>query len=102
MNLIKQPAEKGYPVVRPLFFHYPEDSTTYELDNEFMLGPNLLIASVLEEGSHMRSLYLPAGCWQDIWNGMEQNLPQGKWIERESPIELIPVYARCNTLNFNT
>ena len=97
MGLVNQAANKGYPVVRPLFFHFPDDKVTYELNDQFMLGPDLLVAPILKEGSLNRRVYLPAGCWRDGWDNSELNITSGQWLDRESPLDLIPVYVRCES-----
>jgi hypothetical protein len=49
-SLVAESAEKGYPVARHLFLHYPGDPNTHELRYQFLLGPDLLVAPVLDKG----------------------------------------------------
>jgi alpha-glucosidase len=66
--LIKQAKEFGYPLVRPLFFHYPEDEKTYNINyEEFLLGPDLLVAPVLDPNTQKKEVYLPQGTWIELW-----------------------------------
>ena len=55
----------GDPIIRPLFFDFPADGRTYGLDDEWMLGPAVLAAPVVETGDK-RDVYLPAGRWYDV------------------------------------
>jgi alpha-D-xyloside xylohydrolase len=85
--------ERGLPPMRPLFFDFPQDSAAAGVDDEFMFGPDLLVAPVLEEGARRRSVYLPDGVtWRDAWTGESQ--PGGQWIEADAPLDRIPLYLR--------
>jgi len=62
--------QTGLPPMRPLFVDFPADLAVTDVEDQFMLGPDLLIAPVLAEGVRERSVYLPAGVdWVDAWNG---------------------------------
>lgn len=54
----------GVPVTRPLWYQYPGDRTGWKQDQEWLLGPNLLVAPVVKEFARSRSVYLPEGCWR--------------------------------------
>jgi alpha-glucosidase len=62
-------AETGAPVQRPLIFDYQYDPIVRDLDDQYLLGPDLLIAPVFEPGSTARQVYLPAGTWHDWHSG---------------------------------
>jgi alpha-glucosidase (family GH31 glycosyl hydrolase) len=57
------------PLVRPLVFAFPGDRTVGDLWNEYMLGPDLLVAPVWRTGERAREVYLPAGAWRSLWDG---------------------------------
>ena len=85
-------AETGMPMVRPLFFQYPEEEECYLINDEYLLGPDILVAPVLDKGVSQRSVYLPAGLWKDYWSG---DLYRGsRWMEYDSPLDVIPVFSR--------
>lgn len=90
---MKEASETGAPVMRPLFFDFPEDKTCWETEDCYMFGPDLLVAPVMEEGARTRKIYLPEGTrWvdaytQDIYDG-------GQTVEVEAPLEIIPVMMR--------
>ena len=85
--------EEGIPLMRPLFFDFPEDAVTYEVEDEYMFGSNILVAPVYERGARIRRVYLPKGVrWIDAWT--DKVYDGGQWIERETPLEIIPLYLR--------
>jgi alpha-D-xyloside xylohydrolase len=85
--------EKGTPPMRPLFFDFPQDASSYTVEDQFMFGPDVLVAPVLEQGATQRRVYLPAGAdWDDAWNG--QKITGGQWITADAPLDKIPLYFR--------
>lgn len=60
----------GLPIMRHLFLAYPTDPRVYGLDDEYLLGPDLLVAPVTAPGVDRRTVYLPAGAWVDYWSGV--------------------------------
>jgi alpha-D-xyloside xylohydrolase len=88
--------EKGIPPMRPLFFDFPEDEACWAVDDQFMFGPDLLVAPVLYEGVRSRKVYLPASTdWTDAWTGL--TLVGGEQITAETPLEVIPLYLRLGS-----
>lgn len=81
----------GIPIMRPLLLEYPDDAEAAAVDDQFLLGADLLVAPVLEEGARSRRVYIPSGVWFDIWTNAR--VPGG-WIEADTPVDRIPVYAR--------
>jgi alpha-D-xyloside xylohydrolase len=65
----KDSSARGYPMLRTLFFEYPQDPTSWTIDDEYMFGSNLLVAPLMEEGSDARRVYLPPGAWIDYQTG---------------------------------
>jgi alpha-D-xyloside xylohydrolase len=61
-------SEQGHPMLRALFFEYPDDPTAWTIDDQFMLGSDLLVAPLLES-SDTREVYLPPGPWIDYQTG---------------------------------
>jgi alpha-glucosidase len=68
-ELVRQAARTGLPVVRHPFVHYPEDPEVYDLRYQFMVGPELMVAPVLDKGADSVGVYLPAGRWVHLWSG---------------------------------
>jgi alpha-D-xyloside xylohydrolase len=85
--------ERGAPPMRPLVYDFPTDAAAANLADEFMLGPDLLVAPVVEQGAAARPVYLPSGAtWVEAWSGQE--FQGGQTLEAAAPIERIPVYWR--------
>lgn len=83
--------ESGMPPMRPLFVDFPSDPACWAVEDEYMFGPDLLVAPVLEAGARQRKVYLPGGSmWKDSWTG--QLLAGGQWINAEAPLERIPLF----------
>lgn len=75
--------EKGIPVMRPLFLHYPQDPVCYELKYQYLLGQSLLVAPVYTEGAETVEVYIPDGSWCRLWDG--KPVPQG-WNTVPAPM----------------
>src|SRR5260370_23171164 len=85
--------EKGIPPMRPLFFDFPSDEACANIDDEFLFGPDLLVAPVLTEGVRTHEVYLPAGTtWTDAWS--RQTFDGGQRIVAQAPLDLIPLDLR--------
>ena len=84
-TLFQQAERYGWPVVRPLWFTYPDDKTTQSIRYEsFMLGSDLLVAPVLDQGKTTVSVYLPQGNWIHVWSAKQY--AGGATYEIEAPI----------------
>jgi alpha-D-xyloside xylohydrolase len=91
-------SKDGTPVMRPLFYDFPKDNLCYTIEDQFMFGPDMLIAPVLEPGAKSRRIYLPEGsAWKDALTG--KIYKGGRAIDYNVTIENIPVFTR-NGLNF--
>lgn len=89
-------SETGVPPMRPLFFDFPQDSECAGVDDQFLLGSDLLVAPVLHKGERSRKVYLPLGTtWTDAWSG--QVSEGGRYTVAEAPLERIPLYLRGGT-----
>jgi alpha-D-xyloside xylohydrolase len=62
----------GHPMMRPLFFEYPEDPTSWLIEDQYLLGSDLLVAPMFEEAD-LRKVYLPPGTWIDYQTGRAYN-----------------------------
>ncbi len=91
-SLMKAAHEKGTPVIRPLFYDYPSDPKTWEIGDEHMFGPDVLVAPVLYENVREREVYLPEGKWVNINDG--KSFDGGCTVTAPAPYEAIPVFVR--------
>lgn len=60
---MKLASEKGTPIMRPMFFDFPEDEICYGLGDQYMFGDDILFAPITAERQTKRTVYLPAGKW---------------------------------------
>lgn len=86
------------PPVRPLFCDFPEDIGARAIEDAFMLGPDLLVAPVLEEGATTRRVYLPAhpGGWYDWHDG--SHVEGGRTVTVTAPLGRLPLFARAGAI----
>ncbi len=107
-TLYRDAAEQGVPMLRPTFFEFEDDARTFMDSDDFMLGPNLLVASVVEAGQRQRRVYLPRGPagWYDFWTGAWH--AAGDEIVAAAPLDRIPLFvpaggiiAATDTLDFS-
>ena len=85
--------ERGTPPMRPLFFDFPEDEESWQIEDQFMFGPDLMVAPVYHFGARSRLVYLPPSTtWQDAWTDTVYEGNQK--IEADAPLERIPLYLR--------
>lgn len=80
------------PLMRPLFFDWPDDERVWSAGVQWMLGPDLLVAPVLAPDASTWPVYLPEGEWVDVWTG-ERHAGGGQ-VSVATPIDRIPVFAR--------
>ena len=91
---MKVAAERGIPPMRPLFFDFQDDQRAAEVDDQFLFGPDLLVAPILEYRARERRVYLPAGAeWSDAWSGDDVH-EGGVTIDASAPLQRIPVFIR--------
>ena len=84
---------KGEPVMRPLFFDFCTDLKSWDIDDEYMFGPDILVAPVLSEGAESRKVYLPEGTkWRESSTGRVYD--GGQTASANAPIDIIPVFIR--------
>ena len=86
-----------YTLQRGLPMDWPEDPRVRDIGDQFMFGPALLVAPVLEPGATQREVYLPrAAAWYDFWSGTR--IAAGNTLEAPAPLERIPVFVRAGSI----
>ena len=84
----------GYPIIRPLFYEFPEDTTSYNIVNEYMFGDKLLVAPVIESQQKTKNIYLPLGInWYDFWTN--KIYKGGDWIKVDLNLKTIPIFVKA-------
>ena len=92
--LVTEAADRGHPLVRHLFLHYPDDPNTHGLRYQFLLGPDLMVAPVLDKGASSVNVYFPKGsAWTDLWTGADAGR-EGAWARMPAPLGKPAVYLR--------
>jgi alpha-D-xyloside xylohydrolase len=93
---MRQAHEQGAPLMRPLCYDFPEDDHSWQIDDAYMFGPDILVAPVLYEGMRQRAVYLPAGCrWR---NQASREVAEGGQISVvDAPLARIPLFLREGT-----
>ena len=99
-ELMKEAHEEGSPVIRTMFYEFPEDKACWENETQYMFGPEILVAPVMEKGQEEREVYLPAGAeWKNVWTG--ECFKGGQTVTAAAPIEQIPLFTKNEfELNF--
>lgn len=92
-QLMKEAHEKGTPVIRGMFYEFPEDKACYELKDQYMYGSDILVAPVVVKHARKRKVYLPAGAkWLLVSTG--NIFLGGQTIEVEAPLNEMPLFLR--------
>lgn len=95
-KLMKEAHEDGTPVMRTLFYEFPEDEKTWEIDNTYMFGDEILVAPIMNYKDRSREVYLPKGyTWENIFSGI--SYAGGEVYEIECPLEEIPIFLNKNS-----
>jgi alpha-D-xyloside xylohydrolase len=92
MEQMRVAHETGLPPMRPLFVDFPADARSWQIEDEFMLGPDVLVAPIDQAGSRERDVYLPPGAWVNAWTGVSRE--GGSSSHEEAPLNRIPVFVR--------
>ncbi|XP_067658506.1 myogenesis-regulating glycosidase-like [Haliotis asinina] len=92
VHLAKQSVTSGFPIVRPLWWIAPTDESALTVDDEFLVGDDLLVAPVMDPGVSQRRIYLPGGTWRDEITG--GTLVGGRWIDYHVRLEDLPHFAK--------
>ncbi len=100
-GLMREAHERGTPVMKPLFYDYPEDERAWEIEDEYLFGSAVLVAPVYQKGVRSRKVYLPSGTrWVNAWN--HETLDGGREIRVPCPLDQIPLFYKEGFCKFNT
>ena len=91
-SVMDEASANGSPVIRTMFYEFPEDGQCWNIDDQYMFGGKYLVAPVLYQGMRERKVYLPRGSWKSIHDG--QVYEGGQTIDAAAPLEIIPVFER--------
>jgi alpha-D-xyloside xylohydrolase len=88
---------EDYTIQRPLIMDWRTDEKTWNVGDEFMFGPALLVNPVLKANATHRTVYLPASPkWYDFWTG--DTTTGSQEIEAQAPLDRMPLYVRAGSI----
>lgn len=82
----------GIPIMRALVLDFPTDPNVFNLSDEYLFGPEILVAPILDEGASERSVYLPDGIWTDFWTDEWHSGP--RFLDVPAPLDVLPLFIR--------
>ncbi len=86
----------GTPIMRPLIMEFEDDENTLNCNDEYMVGQNILVAPVTEQGATIRAVYLPAGTWVDYHTG--KRIHGKQYILCDAPIDICPIFIKAGSI----
>lgn len=96
LSQMQNAAISGIPPMRPIWFDSPDDDIAWTIQDQFMFGPDVLVAPISELGARARNVYLPAGRdWRHAVHG--ETYTGGSWYEVDAPLEWIPVFVGADS-----
>jgi alpha-D-xyloside xylohydrolase len=91
VETMQEVTAKGLPMMRPMLLAFPDDPTCWFLDQQYMLGPDLLVAPIFSASGEV-TFYLPAGHWRNYLT--DEIVEGGRWISENHGFSSLPLYAR--------
>lgn len=92
-GLMREAHEKGSPVIRPLFYEFPDDEKCWDIETQFMFGAKYLVAPILAPQQRKAMVYLPAGATWASWDNADV-FEGGSTVTVDAPLANIPVFMR--------
>jgi len=92
MEHMKSASVDGIPLMRPMFFEYPDDPISYDIEDQFFFGSDIIVAPVLHQNTWIREVYLPQDDWVHAFTGEEYR--GGRSYEIPAAIEQIPAFVK--------
>ena len=91
-QLYEEASSNGSPLIRTMFYEFPDDSKCWELQDQYMFGSDYLVAPIFHLNQFEREVYLPAGKWEDTRN--HKVYDGGQTITADAPLDSMPVFKR--------
>lgn len=82
----------GDPLMRPLFWHYPDEPQSWQTEDQYLFGDDLLVAPIMYAGQRQREVWLPGG--HDWVNLQGERLRGGQRVMAAAGLETIPLFIR--------
>ncbi|MBL1174234.1 TIM-barrel domain-containing protein [Pantanalinema sp. GBBB05] len=95
-TLAWEASQKGYPLIRPLFWYNPDQPALWSIDDAFYLGNALIIYPVFEEGGRSRLVTVPPGSWYSFWDdSVVEGMAQ---VKLAAPLEQMPLLVKAGSI----
>ena len=91
-SLYDEASTNGSPLIRAMFYEFPDDEKCWELQDQYMFGPKYLCAPIFKLNQFEREVYLPAGSWKLTSTG--ETFEGGKIVKVAAPIDYSPVFEK--------
>ena len=91
-SLYEEAHTNGSPLIRAMFYEFPDDAKCWELQDQYMFGAKYLVAPVMYLNEFKRDVYLPSGKWKLTSTG--ETYEGGKTVTVDAPIDYMPVFER--------
>jgi alpha-D-xyloside xylohydrolase len=95
-SLAHEAHRTGLPLLRPLVLEYQDERATHDVYTQYLLGPSLLVAPVLEPGIQSTWVYLPRGSWYNFWT--DTVYEGGRWLSVPVQLESLPLFVKAGTI----
>lgn len=95
-DLFWEHTQTGLPIMRPLALHYEQDKNILECNDMFLIGGQLLVAPVVNQGQEYRLVYLPEGTWIDYWNHREY--AGNAHYLYHAPLDTCPLFVKAGSI----
>ena len=93
-SLMKEASLSGAPIMRTMFFEFPDDEKCRQVEDQYMFGHKYLVAPVTYQGVTKRDVYLPDGKWKNIFTEEIFNGPLS--VNADAPLDIIPVFEKLS------
>jgi alpha-glucosidase len=97
-GLMEEAAATGLPLVRHLLLAAPDEPEAWDVSDEFLFGPDVLVAPVLEEGASSREVLLPPGHWIHAWSGAAHDVDRATRVTVDAPLGSPAVFYRHGSM----
>jgi alpha-D-xyloside xylohydrolase len=89
-----QVTSNGTTFMRPLVMDFPKDPKTFDIGNQYLFGPAIMVTPVTTADAKSQSVYLPvaAGSWRDFWTGVSS--AGGQSVDATAPVETLPLFVK--------
>jgi alpha-D-xyloside xylohydrolase len=88
--------EKDYTIMRPLVMDFRDDRNVYNIDDQYMFGPFIMVSPITTPSTFEREVYLPRGLWHDFWTG--DVLSGGRKLKVRASLDTIPLHVRAGAI----